>query len=98
VDQQWYLADSWNVRATHQKKVNEWKGCKILHSQRIRRIATPYLPWAKILLNLNLDDIGFIIFRVNEVFHKLGVEEVILVYTPFEEGTNLENYDVKLFH
>jgi hypothetical protein len=65
-------------------------------SQRIRRIATPYFPWADILTNRTSDSVGYITFRAMEVLHKLGVEEVILVYTRFEEGTNLENFDVML--
>jgi hypothetical protein len=35
-------------------------------------------------------------FHAMEVLHKLGVKEVILVYTRFEEETNLENFDVML--
>jgi hypothetical protein len=65
-------------------------------SQRIRRISTPYLPWADILTTRTSDSVGYITFRAMEVLHKLGVEEIILAYTRFEEGTNLENFDVML--
>jgi hypothetical protein len=91
IDLLWWIdMDDWEIPEALTPLITaEAMNGKEIHSRRIRRIATPYRPWRDILSGSKL-------FRVMEVFHNLGIEEVILVYTRFEEGTKLENFNVKL--
>jgi hypothetical protein len=92
IDLPWWIdMDNWEIPETLTPVITtEAMNGKEIHSRQIRRTATSYRPWRDILSG------GSKLFRNMEVFHNLGIEEVILVYTRFEEGTNLENFDMKL--